>query len=102
MIITPNAGTAMLDFVMHEPMAPTNGTSEDPYRLLSPAEAAYFLGAISERSLYRLMRRGDVPHKRVGDAIRFPLWGLRNYASRDVSTTWQRGPRGRPERAQAR
>ena len=53
---------------------------------LRPREAARRLG-ISERTLWTLMKAGDIPHVRVGRAVLYPVDTLRDWlASRSRKT----------------
>lgn len=45
---------------------------------LRPREAARALG-VSERTLWTLTHRGEVPHVRVGRAVLYPLESLRKW-----------------------
>jgi excisionase family DNA binding protein len=50
--------------------AGTAETAAGPVFLLRPREAARAL-AISERTLWELTRRGEIPHVRLGRAVRY-------------------------------
>ena len=56
---------------------------ETPRLLLSEPEAAKALG-ISPRTLWSLRERGEVPHVRIGRAVRYPVAGLEAYIARSV------------------
>jgi len=51
------------------------------------AEAAAYL-AISEMTLLRLVRAGEVPHTRVGRSLRFTREALDAYLQRQTTTDW--------------
>ena len=48
-----------------------------------PREAAQMLG-LSERALWTLTKRGDVPIVRVGRAVLIPVDGLRAFLAKSV------------------
>jgi excisionase family DNA binding protein len=52
--------------------------------LLKPEQAAELLG-ISRSQAYLLIRRGDLPHKRVRARLRVPLTALKAWAQHDKS-----------------
>jgi len=51
------------------------------------AEAAAYL-AISEVTLLRLVRAGEVPHTRVGRSLRFTKDSLDRYLQERTTTAW--------------
>ncbi|WP_445809947.1 helix-turn-helix domain-containing protein [Yoonia sp.] len=57
-------------------------SSSKPLRLLTISEAAEYL-AISERSIKRLIARGDLPCIRVGSALRFVFADLEAFIARN-------------------
>lgn len=59
-------------------------SSSRPFRLLTISEAAEYL-AISERSVKRLIARGDLPCIRVGSALRFAFADLEAFIARNRS-----------------
>ena len=59
-------------------------SSSRPIRLLTISEAAEYL-AISERSIKRLITRGDLPCIRVGSALRFAFADLEAFIARNRS-----------------
>ena len=59
-------------------------SSSRPFRLLTISEAAEYL-AISERSVKRLIARGDLPCIRVGSALRFAFADLDALIARNRS-----------------
>lgn len=59
-------------------------SSSKPFRLLTISEAAEYL-AISERSVKRLIARGDLPCIRVGSALRFAFADLEAFIARNRS-----------------
>jgi len=59
-------------------------SSSKPIRLLTIGEAAEYL-SVSERSIKRLIARGDLPCIRVGNALRFALADLEAFIARNRS-----------------
>ena len=59
-------------------------SSSRPFRLLTISEAAEYL-AISDRSVKRLIARGDLPCIRVGSALRFAYADLEAFIARNRS-----------------
>ncbi len=57
-------------------MKPQN-RSPDPV-LLKPKEAAALL-SVSERSLWTLMRNGEIPHIRIGKSVRYYISDLKEW-----------------------
>ena len=51
-----------------------------PVLALRPREAAKAIG-ISERTLWTMTQRGDIPHVRLDRAILYPVDGLRSWLS---------------------
>lgn len=72
---------------------PTTTTVPVPPAAWKKAEAAAYL-AISEMTLIRLVRAGEVPHTRVGRSLRFTKEALDAYLQRQTTTDWTplRGP----------
>lgn len=52
--------------------------------LLRPAEAAKLLG-IGRTLCYQLIKAGEIPHRRVGKAIRIPAAALKSWAEDGIS-----------------
>ena len=66
-----------------------------PALLDACAAAAYF--AVHIETLYRLARAGELPHTRVGRALRFRLVDLDRYLEEQTSLYWRRvDGQGRP------
>ena len=63
--------------------------------VLDVNEAAAYL-ALSREGLYRLVRAGEIPHTRVGEAIRFRRLDLDAYLATRTTRDWKPGGRGRP------
>jgi excisionase family DNA binding protein len=59
-------------------------SSSKPIRLLTIGEAAEYL-SVSERSIKRLIARGDLPCIRVGNALRFAFADLEAFIARNRS-----------------
>ena len=59
-------------------------SSSRPFRLLTISEAAEYL-AISERSVKRLIARGDLPCIRFGSTLRFAFADLEAFIARNRS-----------------
>ncbi len=79
-------------------MTPALSRNGHPTAVLDSHEAAAYL-AVSEASLYRLVRSGEVPHTRVGKSLRFRIAELDAYLEARTSREWTRAPgdgRGRP------
>ena len=55
-----------------------NKTSDREPVLLKPKEAAEFL-SVSERSLWTLMRNGEIPHIRIGKSVRYLVKDLESW-----------------------
>jgi len=62
---------------MSEP-TPTPDGRTIPVLALRPPEAAQALG-ISERLLWDMTRRGEVPHTRMGRAVLYPVGALNQW-----------------------
>ena len=75
--------------------APTLERNGHPTAVLDVTEAAAYL-AISRDTLLRLVKRGELPHTRVGVALRFRLTDLDEYLEARTSREWKplkgRGP----------
>lgn len=59
-----------------------------PTAVLDVREAAAYL-ALGQEAVRRLVRRGALPHTRVGRAIRFRLEDLDSYLERRTSREWK-------------
>ena len=59
-------------------------SSSKPIRLLTIGEAAEYL-SVSERSIKRLIARGDLPCIRVGSALRFAFADLEAFIAHNRS-----------------
>ena len=68
-------------------MKKTTTTSNLPPAAWKKAEAAAYL-SISEMTLLRLVRAGEVPHTRVGRSLRFTKESLDAYLQRQTTTEW--------------
>ena len=62
-----------------------------PTAVLDSREASAYL-AVSESTLYRMVRDGEIPHTRVGRNIRFRLVDLDGYLEKRTSSTCRRSP----------
>ena len=58
-----------------------------PTAVLDVREAAAYL-ALAPETVRRLVRRGELPHTRVGKAIRFRLEDLDRYLEERTSREW--------------
>ena len=73
-----------------------------PTAVLDTHEAAAYL-AVDEKTVYKLVREGALPHTRVSRSLRFRLVDLDAYLERQTSTTWKRVDlRGRPAKGTKR
>lgn len=69
-----------------------------PTAVLDIREAAAYL-AVTDTTLRRMIRRGEIPHTRVGRSIRFRLVDLDAYLEERTSRTWAKvDGRGKPSR----
>jgi len=72
-----------------------------PALLDARAAAAYL--AVNIETLYRLARAGELPHTRVGRALRFRLVDLERYLEEQTSAYWkQLDERGQATRGEAK
>lgn len=55
-----------------------NKSNDREPALLKPKEAAEFL-SVSERSLWTLMRNGEIPHIRIGKSVRYLVKDLESW-----------------------
>lgn len=63
----------------HRPQRPSAGEPESPAALaIRPREAARVLG-ISERLLWSLTNRGEIPHLKLGRATLYPVDQLQEW-----------------------
>ncbi len=62
--------------------------------VLDVREAAAYLAVVPE-TVYRLVRRGELPHTRVGKAIRFRVEDLDHYLEKRTSRKWKPNKRRR-------
>ena len=69
-----HAGTAVVATVT----PPPDAMQTAPQLALRPREAAAALG-ISERLLWSMTNRGEVPHMRIGRAVVYPIEVLREW-----------------------
>jgi excisionase family DNA binding protein len=67
----------------------TRKEDDRPPAVLDARAAAAYLAVHSE-TLYRLVRAGQLPHTRVGRALRFRLVDLERYLEEQTSTYWRR------------
>lgn len=58
-----------------------------PTAVLDVREAAAYL-ALTEQTLYRMVRRGALPHTRVGRSIRFRVGDLDRYLEERTGREW--------------
>ena len=58
-----------------------------PTAVLDVHEAAAYL-AVTEGTVYRLARAGELPHVRIGRAVRFRVEDLDRYLEERTSRTW--------------
>ena len=56
--------------------------------VLDVREAAAYMAVVPE-TVYRLVRRGELPHTRVSKAIRFRVEDLDRYLKERTSTEWE-------------
>lgn len=71
-----------------------------PTAVLDSTEAAAYL-ATTRDNLYRMVRKGEVPHTRVGKSIRFRVEDLDRYLKERTSRKWEKlDNRGRPPKTQ--
>ena len=59
------------------------GTNGSPDRLMRTAEAAELL-SISERKLWELTNRKDIPHLRIGRAVRYRWLDLLQWIEKQI------------------
>jgi excisionase family DNA binding protein len=69
-------------------------------RLLSPSEAATYLGLTSRFAIYRLVASGSLPAVRLANKLRLDLRDLD--AAIDQAKSGKRGPKASPARAAVR
>lgn len=60
-------------------MATEKQQSDDA--ILTAVEAAQFL-RVGKDTIYALVREGQIPFRRVGKQVRFPMWLLRSWMER--------------------
>ena len=71
-----------------------------PTAVLDIREASAYLG-VAEITLRRMVQRGEVPHTRIGRAIRFRVADLDAYLEANTSRKWEaEDGRGRPLKAE--
>jgi excisionase family DNA binding protein len=63
--------------------------------VLTKAQAAKYL-AISEVTLSRLIKAGDIPHTRVGKSLRFRIVDLDEYLEANTTRKWKQAKPGGP------
>ena len=44
--------------------------------ILSAVEVAQYVG-VSKDTIYSLVRRDEIPHRRIGSQVKFPFWLLK-------------------------
>jgi excisionase family DNA binding protein len=59
-----------------------------PTAVFDVHEAAAYL-AVSETTLHRMLRRGELPHTRAGRSLRFRVVDLDRYLEEQTSRTWK-------------
>ena len=57
--------------------------------VLTKAQAAQYLG-ISQVTLHRMVKAGDIPHTRVSKSVRFRITDLDEYLEANTSREWVR------------
>ena len=57
--------------------------------VLTKAQAAVYLG-ISQVTLHRMVKAGEIPHTRVSKSIRFRISDLDEYLEANTSREWVR------------
>ena len=67
-----------------------------PTAVLDVREAAAYL-AVTPGTVYRLVRRGELVHTRIGRSVRFRVADLEAYLEEQTSRSWE--PNGRGQRA---
>jgi excisionase family DNA binding protein len=78
------------------------GEDDKPPAVLDARAAAAYL-AVHIETLYRLARAGELPHTRVGRALRFRLVDLERYLEDQTSAYWQQlDERGHAPRSEAK
>ena len=70
-----------------------------PTAVLDVREAAAYL-AVTPGTVYRLVRRGELAHTRIGRSVRFRVADLEAYLEEQTSRSWE--PNGRGQRAGGR
>ena len=55
--------------------------------VLTKAQAAQYLG-ISQVTLHRMVKAGDIPHTRVSKSVRFRITDLDEYLEANTSRQW--------------
>lgn len=68
-------------------------TANDTNRLLTSAQAAKML-SISERKLWEIANRGEIPHLRIGRSVRFSLDSLTQWITEQEKATCAKHRRG--------
>src|SRR5215468_4212107 len=79
----------------HEAPIPKQERDANAPALLDAREAAAYL-VVNIETLYRMVRSGELPHTRVGRALRFRHADLERYLAEQTATYWHRGE-GRKE-----
>jgi len=64
-----------------------------PTAVLDVREAAAYL-SVDPQTVYRLARRGELPHTRLGRAIRFRVEDVDRFLEERTSRTWKPNGRG--------
>lgn len=77
--------------------APTPERVKHPPSVLLAKEAAESLN-IATWTLYALVRSGELPHTRIGQALRFRPADLDAFLAKRTGRKWKRGSKGRPRK----
>ena len=80
----------------------TRTTTNNNDRLLKPAEVAEML-SICPKKLWELMDSGQIPHLRVGNAVRYPASGIQDWIRQRVEeSTSERAEKAANRKEQTR
>ncbi len=59
------------------------GNSVETNRLLVPSRDAAQMLAVSERTLWQLRQKGEIPFLRIGKLVRYPVADLEDWIARN-------------------